>query len=83
MSQPPRLTVLSRDYCHLCHDMIAALEPLQAERGFLLDVVDVDAQPKLVEKYDELVPVLLAGETEICHYFLDVSALDAYLAKVR
>jgi glutaredoxin len=83
VSQPPRLTVLSRDYCHLCHDMIAALEPLQAERGFLLDVVDVDTQPKLVEKYDELVPVLLAGETEICHYFLDVSALDAYLAKVR
>ncbi len=83
MSQPPRLTVLTRDYCHLCHDMIAALEPLQAERGFLFDLVDVDAQPKLVEKYDELVPVLLAGETEICHYFLDVSALDAYLAKVR
>lgn len=79
----PRLTLLSRDYCHLCHDMIAALEPLQAGRGFLFDVVDVDAQPKLVELYDELVPVLLAGETEICHYFLDLSALDAYLAKVR
>ncbi len=77
------LTVLSRDYCHLCHDMIAALEPLQAERGFLLKIVDVDAQPNLLEKYDELVPVLLAGETEICHYFLDVTALDAYLAKVR
>jgi glutaredoxin len=79
----PKLTLLSRGYCHLCHDMIAALESLQDERGFLFDVVDVDAQPKLVEKYDELVPVLLAGETEICHYFLDVIALDAYLAKVR
>jgi glutaredoxin len=79
----PRLTLLSRDYCHLCHDMIAALEPLQVERGFSLQVVDIDAQPMLVEKYDELVPVLMAGETEICHYFLDVTALDAYLAKVR
>lgn len=75
--------MLSRDYCHLCHDMVAALEPLQAERGFLLDVVDVDADSALVEKYDERVPVLLAGEIEICHYFLDVTALDAYLTKVR
>jgi glutaredoxin len=78
-----RLTVLSRDYCHLCHDMIAALEPLQAERGFSLHIIDIDAHPALVEKYDELVPVLLASEIEICHYFLDVTALDAYLAKVR
>jgi Glutaredoxin-like domain (DUF836) len=83
VSDFPRLTLLSRNYCHLCHDMIAALEPLQAGRGFLLDVVDVDAQPPLVEKYDDLVPVLLAGETEICHYFLDMTALDAYLVKVR
>lgn len=85
MSEDERLhlTVLSRDYCHLCHDMIAALEPLQAERGFSLQIVDVDAHPGLVKKYDELVPVLLADETEICHYFLDIAALDAYLAKVR
>ncbi len=63
--------------------MIAALEPLQAGRGFHFDVIDVDEHPHLVEKYDERVPVLLASEEEICHYFLDASALDAYLAKVR
>ncbi|MGB8338732.1 MAG: glutaredoxin family protein [Burkholderiales bacterium] len=78
-----RLTLLSRDYCHLCHDMITALELLQAGRGFHLDVLDVDAYPDLVEKYDQLVPVLLGDGKEICHYFLDVAALDAYLAKVR
>jgi glutaredoxin len=83
MSETVTLTLLSRDYCHLCHDMIAALEPLQAGRGFLFKVVDVDAHPALVEKYDQLVPVLLAGETEICHYFLDTAKLDAYLAKLR
>ena len=29
----------------------------------------------LEEKYNELVPVLLHGQTEICHYFLDEEKL--------
>jgi hypothetical protein len=69
------LTLLSRGYCHLCHEMEVAVAPLCEEFGAQLRVLDVDADPLLVERYDELVPVLLDGETEICHYFLDVTKL--------
>jgi len=77
------LTLLSRSYCHLCHDMEVALTPLAAEFGAAVNVVDVDADPALEARYDELVPVLLHGETELCHYFLDAPKVREYLAGIR
>ncbi len=77
------LTLVSRDYCHLCHDMEVAVAPLAAEFGVGLAVVDVDADPALEAKYDELVPVLLHGDTELCHYFLDEAKVREYLAGIR
>lgn len=76
------LTVLSREYCHLCHDMIAALKEVQQSKMFEFKVIDVDENPEWEEKYGELVPVLLAGDEEICHYYLDNAALNDYLAKI-
>lgn len=77
------LTLLSRSYCHLCHDMEVALQPLLEEFGAQINVLDVDADPALEAKYDELVPVLLHGETELCHYFLDEPKTREYLAEIR
>ncbi len=79
----PRLTVLSREYCHLCHQMIAELEKLGARHDFTIEVVDVDRHPALEEKWGEKVPVLLDGELEICHYFLDLEALEARLGRMK
>lgn len=77
------LTLISRGYCHLCHDMEAALAPLAAEFGATVTILDVDADPALEAKYDELVPVLLHGETELCHYFLDETKTREYLTGIR
>lgn len=77
------LTLLSRGYCHLCHDMEAALAALLDELKIGVEVLDVDADEALLARYDELVPVLLHGEHEICHYHLDVDALRHHLAQLR
>ena len=77
------LKLLSRGYCHLCHDMEVALRPLAEEFGAQIIIVDVDADDALEAKYDELVPVLLHGETELCHYFLDEPKTREYLAGIR
>lgn len=78
-----RLRLYSRDYCHLCHDMLAALHALRDEMGLLtleIDVIDVDADPALEAKYDERVPVLVDAEgKELCHYFLDTAKVREYL----
>ena len=77
------LTLLSRRFCHLCHDMEAALAPFAAEFGAAVTVVDVDGDPLLEAQYDELVPVLLHGKNELCHYFLDEPKTREYLAGIR
>lgn len=56
------------------------LQMLQARHGFGLIAVDVDQDPALRARYGHLVPVLAAGDTVICHYFLDQDALARYLA---
>ena len=78
-----RLTLVSRSYCHLCHEMELMLRPLAAEFGVDVDVVDVDADPELEALYDELVPVVLHRGTELCHYFLDVAKVRACLSRVN
>ena len=71
------LTLYSREYCHLCHEMLAALE--KSRHDFRLEIVDVDEDETLEARYGELVPVLAGeGGKEICHYHLDEAALDAY-----
>jgi thiol-disulfide isomerase/thioredoxin len=80
-----RFTLYSRSWCHLCEDMLAALQAFMAREGrpYSVDVVDVDADPGLVARFDELVPVLYGDPTgpELCHYFLDEAALRRHLAQ--
>jgi thioredoxin reductase (NADPH) len=70
-------TVLSREWCHLCHDLVEALRPIADEFGWQIEVIDVDHHPELLPRWDELVPVLLHGERELCHYHLDIAAVRA------
>jgi hypothetical protein len=55
--------------------MAAALRSL----GIAFDEIDVDADPRLDELYGESVPVLLAGEVELCRHRLTPEAV----AKLR
>ena len=71
---PIHFTLYSRSYCHLCQDMLDALQALQSPANrFTVEVIDVDADVALLAKYDELVPVLFGDldQPELCHYFLD------------
>jgi thioredoxin reductase (NADPH) len=63
--------------------MIAELEKLRGRHDFAIEVIDVDSHPGLEEKWGDKVPVLLDGEREICHYFLDLEALEARLGRMK
>jgi len=79
----PKLTVLSRTYSHLCEELLAGLKQFQARYDFDIEVVDVDLHPKLEERWGDKVPVLLDGDRELCHYYLDPEAVDARLARMK
>ncbi|MFA9275446.1 MAG: glutaredoxin family protein [Candidatus Aquirickettsiella gammari] len=83
-----KFTLYSRTYCHLCDDMLEQLKAHLNDTSVIIDVVDVDADEALVARFDELVPVLFAQKIgqeggqeaqQICHYFLDVEKLKAFL----
>lgn len=75
-----KLLIYGRSGCHLCDEMEREVRALQPEWRFSLEVLDVERDPELEERYGELVPVLLGGDREICHYFLDRAALIRYLS---
>jgi thiol-disulfide isomerase/thioredoxin len=82
---PAQLVVYGRAECHLCQEMINALQQLQKRLLFNFEIIDIDCDPELKTLYNERVPVLMAlyEKQEICHYHLDVAALDTYLARAR
>jgi hypothetical protein len=80
MTKTASLTLYGRAWCHLCEDMRVALEPLLAEFGAQLTVIDVDSDPVLEARYNEWVPVLICDGVELCHYHLDEARVRAALA---
>ena len=83
-----QFTLYSRSYCHLCDDMLAALQALQSPQyPFTVAVIDIDAAAEAgdsgpLDRYDTLVPVLF-GDVDappLCHYFLDEVAVRNWLA---
>lgn len=70
------LTLYSRHHCHLCDELLAKLRA----HGYDAEVIDVDGDPALRERYGLAVPVLCQGGAEICRYHLDVARLQAHLA---
>ncbi|WP_019140881.1 glutaredoxin family protein [Noviherbaspirillum massiliense] len=77
-------TLYSRSYCHLCDELLEALQALSPEYSFTVEVVDVDSDEALLALYDDQVPVLFgsrdgAASVRLCHYFLDEPKVKAFL----
>lgn len=66
----------------MCEDMQSQLPDYLEDTGFSFSVINIDSNPELTELYGNLVPVLKAGDIEICHYFLDVKALQQYMSEI-
>lgn len=77
MTPATTLILYYRSGCSLCEEMQLELVVAQSRYRFELQVVDVDSNTALVVQYGHKVPVLVTARgEEICHYFLDHSALE-------
>jgi len=75
-----RLTLVHRDGCGLCEEMIADLQSLGRSLALPpVDIVDVDSDPQLQRRYGVQVPVLLLDGTKVCHFRLDEDELRRLL----
>jgi thioredoxin reductase (NADPH) len=59
--------------------MRAALKPWAARFHFVVEEVDISGKAELEARYGWDIPVLLAGEIEICRHFLDPKSLQDWL----
>lgn len=77
-----RLTLFTRERCHLCDDALAALERVRAQTPFELAVVDLDreAGPEKRALYDWEVPVVEMDGRKIMKYRVDEQRLLRLLA---
>ena len=73
------LTLLTRRDCPLCDEFHAVLAAWPRAHEFALTLTDVDSDADLARAYGARVPVLLAGDEEICAARLDLRALAAHL----
>jgi hypothetical protein len=62
-----RFTVISREGCDLCDEMLVELERFCAGRAADVRVLDVDADEQLRRRFGLKVPVLLLDGEPVCH----------------
>ena len=80
MPAQPHLTVVHRQDCDLCDEMVTELEALGSRIPLPpISIVDVDADPELTRRYGLNVPVLLLDGTVVCRHRLDADELQRLL----
>ncbi len=77
---PMRVTLLTREGCHLCEQVEAVVADVCTKGGYGWRAVDVDSDPDLRSEYGEQVPVVLVDGEFLASYRLDASALSAALS---
>jgi len=76
----PRLTVVRRQDCELCEEMLRELARLGRRRALPeIEVVDVDSDALLKRRHGFDVPVLLLDGSVVCRHRLDPAELERLL----
>ena len=62
--------------------MLQLIQTYLEDDNIQLEMIDIDTDPRLQEKYTLLIPVLTdQDDNEICHYFFDKVSFVDYLNK--
>ena len=75
-----RVTLYTRQGCHLCDAAEVALQHVLRRAEFQLEILDVDVDPRLRELYNEKVPVVAIDGVDVFQYAVDVKELLKRLA---
>ena len=81
MTGASRFTLLSREGCELCEQMLEELEAFCRGTSLEVRVMDVDADPRLKSRFGHKVPVLLLDGMPVCHGRLDIEELHRLLRR--
>jgi glutaredoxin len=77
------VVVLTRQGCHLCDQAIAVVAAVCAETGDGYETRDVDADPELLRRYSDQVPVTFIDGAQHDFWRVDQARLRAALTRPR
>jgi len=78
-----RVLILTRQGCHLCDQAVQVVAAVCAETGDSYTSRDVDADPELVRRYSDQVPVTFVDGAQHDFWRVDPVRLRAALARTR
>ena len=79
-----RLTLLTRDGCHLCDEMRAVIALVQRTHPLVLTEVDISTQPNLERRFGTEIPVLLCRDEIVArHRITEVRLVEQVLTQER
>jgi len=76
-----RITFLSKPGCHLCDDAREVVARVAADLGVPVDDVDISADPELMARWGEQIPVTLIDGAQHDYWRVDEARLRAALAR--
>lgn len=62
-----RFTLYTKPCCPLCDEALAVIERVRRKTPFALDVVNIESDPELKERYQHLIPVLACDGEELAY----------------
>jgi len=78
-----KVTIYSRQGCHLCDDALNTLESMRDELNFEIDVINIDIDPELIKLYSDQVPVIHIDGEHHDFYKVDPVRFKSSLEKHR
>ena len=78
-----KVTIYSRQRCHLCEDAENTLRSLREELNFEIEVIDIDEDAELVKLYSDQVPVIHIDGIHHDFYKVDPLRFRSSLEKHR
>jgi len=78
-----KVTIYSRQGCHLCDDAFNTLESMREELNFEIDVINIDIDPELIKLYSDQVPVIHIDGEHHDFYKVDPVRFKSSLEKHR
>lgn len=76
------LFLYGRNQCELCQQMHNELQQWSDENDITVYMVNIEGDLELTHRYGARLPVLAAGDREICELKLDHAALESFLSSI-
>jgi len=78
-----KVTIYSRQGCHLCDDAFNTIESMREELKFEIEVINIDEDAELVKLYSDQVPVIHIDGNHHDFYKVDPTRFRSSLEKHR